>query len=71
VVFTLQFEAYVGLRKLVRTILRAEPFKIAFECVHYAETNDAKFACKPLMEAMADCVRSNRHAESAPNGSLC
>lgn len=28
--------------------------------MHYAETSEQRFECKPLMEAMAQCVRDNR-----------
>ena len=38
----------------------APAFKAAFECVHNAESGEQRQLCKPLMEAMAGCVRDNR-----------
>eukprot|EP01108_Squamamoeba_japonica_P006805 TRINITY_DN557_c0_g1_i1.p1 TRINITY_DN557_c0_g1~~TRINITY_DN557_c0_g1_i1.p1 ORF type:complete len:118 (-),score=17.32 TRINITY_DN557_c0_g1_i1:36-389(-) len=44
----------------VRTGPCAPAFRAAFECAHYAVDDNARLACRPLMESMADCVRSNR-----------
>lgn len=45
----------------VRVRVQCAPaFKTAFECVHQAESSEQRFQCKPLMEAMAACVRDNR-----------